>query len=218
MFVRLKKTISIYFVAGAILVSGIHSCSTDGVNGNPTSSEPQVKHSDVDTAAIAKPLREKIFVPRLTPRELLENFNYCRDNAETDFTCKFYIAKAICEYYGIEDFKKGETFIDFEKIHASVDESDAWIKLGEATDQDVLEKAQVAANSGKATIAVNINDTYGHVVLIVKGKLTKAHNWKGLMAPNCASFFMVKNMEPFVNKSMGYAFATPESVYLYTKK
>jgi hypothetical protein len=197
---------------------GIQSCSTDGLNGSPTQSEPRVKHSKVDTAAIARPLRENTFAPRLSPRELLENFNYCRDNAETDFTCKFFIAKAISEYYGIEDFMDGDNFVDFENIRNLVENNPEWVKIGEASDQNVLEEAQVNANKGIPTIAINTKDLYGHVVLITKGKLSKAHNWNGLMAPNCASFFMVKNMEPFVNKSMGYAYSTPESVYLYTKK
>jgi hypothetical protein len=211
--VKRVKAIALFF--GSVWM--FSACSTDSLEGMPTDSEPQVKHSKIDTGAIAKPLRDNSFTPRLSPRELLDNFNYCREYAETEFTCKFYIAKAICDYYGINDFKSGETFIDFEEIHGTV-ESGKWVKLGEATDQEVLEQAQLNANKGIPVIAVNTANQYGHVVLIIKGELTKAHNWKGLMAPNCASFFMVKDMKPFVNKSMGYAYSTPESVYLYAKK
>lgn len=194
------------------------SCTTDDLDGKPSQAEPQVKHAKVDTAAIARPLRENAFEPRLSPRELLENFNYCQDNAETELTCKFFIAKAISEYYGINDFKDGDNFVDYENIRNMVENDPDWEKLGEATDQLVLEKAQVNANKGIPTIAINTDNLYGHVVIITKGNLTKAHNWNGLMAPNCASFFMVKSVKPFVNKSMGYAYSTPESVYLYTKK
>jgi hypothetical protein len=108
--------------------------------------------------------------------------------------------------------------VDYENIKNLIENNPEWEKIGEANDQNVLEKAQVNANKGIPTIAINTNDLYGHVVIITKGNLTKAHNWNGLMAPDCASFFMVKKVKPFVNKSMGYAYSTPESVYLYTKK
>ena len=214
-FASVKRITAIVLVLGSIGV--FSACTTDSLEGKPTDSEPQVKHAKVDTGAIARPLRENSFTPRLSPRELLDNFNYCREYAETEFTCKFYIAKAICDYYGINDFKSGESYIDFEEILSMV-ESGEWVKLGEATDQKVLEQAQLNANKGIPVIGINTANQYGHVVLIIKGELTKAHNWNGLLAPNCASFFMVKDMKPFVNKSMGYAYSTPESVYLYTKK
>lgn len=214
---NLKKAINI-LSSLFILMMGMNSCSTDGLEVKSTQADPKVKHAEVDTAAIARPLREKAFEPRLSPRELLENFNYCQEHAETELTCKFYIAKAISEYYGIDDFKDGDNFVDYENIKNLVENNPEWEKIGEANDQNVLEKAQVNANKGIPTIAINTNDLYGHVVIITKGNLTKAHNWNGLMAPDCASFFMVKKVKPFVNKSMGYAYSTPESVYLYTKK
>jgi hypothetical protein len=216
--VLLKIERYILFLFAISLMVTLFSCSTDSLNGNPTNSEPNVKLAKVDTAAVADAHRSNVFVPRLTPRELLENFNYCRDNAETDFTCKFYISKAICDYFGIDDFKSGDTYLDFEKIVGVVANDEKWTLLGEANDQKVLEEAQILGNQGKATVAINTNDPYGHVVFIVKGDLKAAHNWNGLLAPNCASFFMVNNLNPFVNKSMGYAFSSPEGVYLYSKK
>lgn len=180
--------------------------------------EPKVKHGKVDTSFIANDSLSKKFFPRLSPRELLENFTYCQDNAESDLMCKFYISKAICDYFGISDFKKGEIYLDYENIIDVVSNNDQWENLGEATDQKNLEQAQILANRGNATIAIDTKSKYGHVVLITKGTLEKAHNWKGLMAPTCASFFMVKNVKSFINKSLAYAYSTPEGVYLYSKK
>lgn len=201
-----------------IAVIALNSCTTEELDSAPTNSEPKVKHGKVDPSVIANDSLSKNFLPRLTPRELLENFTYCQDNAETELMCKFYTAKAICDYFGINDFKKGEIYLDYEKIIDEVKNNADWENIGEATDQKNLEQAQILANRGKATIAIDTKSRYGHVVLITKGKLEKAHNWKGLMVPTCASFFMVKNVKSFINKSIAYAYSTPEGVYLYTKK
>lgn len=213
---KLKRNILLSGFFTALVV--FNSCSTDELETKPTGSEPKVKHGKVDPSVIANDSLSKKFTPRLTPRELLENFTYCQDNAESELMCKFYTAKAICDYFGINDFKKGEIYVDYEKIIDEVKDNPDWENLGEATDQKNLEQAQILANRGKATIAIDIKSKYGHVVLITKGTLEKAHNWKGLMAPTCASFFMVKNVKSFINKSLAYAYSTPEGVYLYSKK
>ncbi len=209
---------NIVLFTGLLLVVSISSCSTEKVEGVTTGSEPNVKHHNVDPSVIANDSLSKKFVPRLSPRELLENFTYCQDHAESELMCKFYTAKAICDYFGINDFKKGEIYLDYEEIIDEVNGDNGWVKIGEATDQKNLEKAQLLANRGKATIAIDIKSKYGHVVLITKGNLEKAYSWKGLLAPSCASFFMVKNVNSFINKSLAYAYSTPEGVYLYTKK
>lgn len=214
----LKIKINILFLAFLLIITVFSSCSTDELKSNTTNSEPNVKLSKVDTSLIAKDTLSQKFVPRLEARELLENFIYCQDNAESELMCKFYISKAICDYYGINDLKKGEIYLDFENIYASINKNQDWENLGEATDQKNLEKAQLLANRGKATIAIDTRNKYGHVVMVIKGNLSIAHNWKGLMAPNVASFFMLKKLKPFINKSMGYAYASPEGVYLYSKK
>lgn len=150
--------------------------------------------------------------------ELFDDFMYCRENAENEFSCKHYIAKAICEYYGINDFKlKDGNYMDYENIAPFVMQSQNWFKLGNADDQDVLNRAHQQVENGFATIAFS-PEKYGHVVLILPGKLKTAPSWNNLNCPDVASFFMTKNLEPFVNKSIAYAWAHPEGIVIYSRK
>jgi hypothetical protein len=150
--------------------------------------------------------------------ELFEDFLYCRDNADNDFSCKYHIAKAICEYYGINDFKlKDGNYMDYEHIAPFVMQSQNWFKIGEAKQQDALNRAQQQVENGFATLAFS-PEKYGHIVLILPGKLKPAPSWNNLKCPDVASFFMTKNLEPFVNKSMAYAWSKPDGILIYSRK
>ena len=95
--------------------------------------------------------------------ELYEDFMYCRENTEDDFSCKYHIAKAICEYYGINDFKlKDGQYMDYENIAPFVLQSQNWFKLGDANKQEVLNRAHEQVENGFATIAFS-PEKHGHV-------------------------------------------------------
>lgn len=156
---------------------------------------------------------------RPDPEELLESFIYCTESAENSMTCKYFIAKAICMYYRINDFETDEgTYINFEEILPRIKSSDKWYRAGDAINQDVLVKAQDAVNIGKAALAISDQEQYGHVVLILPGKTEAAPAWKNLSVPQVASFFMVPGIQPFVNRSMAFAWRAPEGIGIYIRK
>ena len=152
--------------------------------------------------------------------DLLDEFKKCRKNSTKNLLdCKYMIAKALCVFYEIDDFKKKGDYVDYHEMHDIIlGKYGTWKRIGDATDQGALEKAQQYANNGQATVAVSANDKYGHVVIIIPGELTKAPSWNGLNVPNCASFFMIYQLEPFVGKSLAYAWSSPNKIQLYTRE
>jgi hypothetical protein len=179
--------------------------TADTVSGNQNTSNLPVDSSTIQS--------------RPDVDELLESFTYCRDNSENSLTCKYFIAKAICQFYGIEDFKGSDgEYIDFEEILPEVKASNLWERAGDANDQLALDKAQKAANNGKAALAISEGDKYGHVVMILPGTQEKAPSWGNLNCPKVASFFMVPDLEPFVERSLAFAWSTPVGIGIYIRK
>ena len=204
-----------FYITISLLLFAV-ACGNEGkpnptaVNGDTGVVHSQVKHLAVDSAKINR--------GGVVPEDLLESFNYCRESAENTLQCKFFIAKAIEEYYGVSDFKVNDEYIDYEKIKDAVETSPQWTKLGAASDQNVLNAAQKNANEGKAVLAIKTDEEYGHVVLILPGQLEKAPSWEGLSCPKVASFFMIPSLQPFVNRSIAYAWKNPTGIFIYARK
>lgn len=176
--------------------------------------DPGVHHNQNNTAvdSVQEQSRPDVF-------ELLESFTYCRDNSENSLTCKYFIAKAICQFYAIDDFKGSDgEYIDFEEILPTIKQSGQWERAGDANDQLALDKAQKAANNGKAALAISEVDKYGHVVMVLPGAQEPAPSWGNLNCPKVASFFMIPDLEPFVERSMAFAWSTPVGIGIYIRK
>ncbi len=153
-------------------------------------------------------------------KAIVEEFNNCKAEAENVRSCQYYTAKAICEYYGIDDFKDENAeggYIKYYDIKKIVDASEKWTKQGTAVSQQVLNAVQKNANDGFATIAISEENEAGHVVIIVPGELKKAKSWNNLEVPECASLFMI-NMESFARKPINYAWSKPDNIVFYTRK
>ncbi|MBX7093726.1 MAG: hypothetical protein K1X56_03315 [Flavobacteriales bacterium] len=198
------------------LVTLFYSCSGEDNSGtNPSNT---IKLTDTTLATDEVVVDSALFSDRPSTEEMLESFEYCKENAENSMTCKYFIAKAICWYYDITDFETEDgRYVDFEEIRPIVLSSKAWHLAGPASSQSALDAAMNAANEGKAAIAISERDKYGHVVLILPGKGEKAPAWGGLTCPNVASFFMVPGLEPFVDKSMAYAWNSPDGIQVYVR-
>lgn len=145
-------------------------------------------------------------------------FKNCKENAVNRNDCRNSITKMISEFYKIEDFKNdlGE-YVIYDSIQPIVAQSIAWEKLGNASNQDVLAKAQNAANAGKATIAIDVSESYGQVAMILEGKLTQSNAWQREV-PNAAVLVNYSADKSFMNKPLSYAFKSPQHIVLYTKK
>lgn len=151
--------------------------------------------------------------------DLIDEFNDCRANSIKNLLdCKYFIAKAICDFYQIDDFYKDGEYLDYHEMHDMIHgQFGTWKVLGDATNQKALETAQEHANNGQATVAISTRDKYGHVAIIVPGHVKPANNWGKINVPDCASFFMVRHLEPFACKPLNYAWSDPSEVILYTR-
>ncbi|MEM6686473.1 MAG: hypothetical protein AAF617_11885 [Bacteroidota bacterium] len=145
-------------------------------------------------------------------------FKKCKADAKDRNDCRNSITKMITEFYNIGDFRaKDGGFVIYDSIQPIVKRSNDWMQLGSANNQEVLNKAQQAANDGKATLAIDISQTYGQIAMIIPGKLTTSGTWK-LQVPNAAALVNYDASKSFMDKSLSYAFKSTENIIIFTKK
>ncbi len=155
---------------------------------------------------------------KVTIDRILEEFNDCVVEAESNQECKQFVARAICEYNGIKDFVHNGRYVDYHEIYEIVSEEGDWDFLGFATDLEVMKEAQKLANEDIPVIAINTEDKHKFTVLIIKGELSKSSKWGGEV-PMCAAFFPTSSkMESFINKSVNYAWSKPSGVAFYARQ
>ena len=147
----------------------------------------------------------------------MEEYNDCSANAESRNDCKNFTARAICEYYGIDDLKKDGEYVEYHDIYDFVNADASWKNLGMATEQESLDNAQQMANEGFAVVAIDTEDKHKLAIIIIEGEQVKSGSW-GLNAPECAAFFPASGPAPFIHKTLNYAFSSPEGVQLWVKK
>ena len=144
-------------------------------------------------------------------------FKQCKTESTNRNDCRNSITKMITEFYNIGDFRaKDGGFVIYDSIQPIVKRSNAWTRLGNANNQEALSKAQQAANNGKATVAIDVSQSYGQVAMIIPGKLTKSGSWK-LNVPNAAALVNYNADKSFMNKSLSYAFKSAENIVLFSK-
>ncbi|MCB0402241.1 MAG: hypothetical protein KDD41_09175 [Flavobacteriales bacterium] len=147
---------------------------------------------------------------------LIDEYDDCQSSAENALSCKDFTAKAISKYYGVEDLMVEGKYINYDEIYDFVDGSDAWRNYGKASRQVVLDNAQKFANEGVPVIAINTSDDNKFVVLIIEGEQSKSSKW-GVNVPNCAAFFPKNGPEPFINKTLNYAWSSPDGVEIWVR-
>ncbi|MBL4592823.1 MAG: hypothetical protein JKX68_03285 [Flavobacteriales bacterium] len=130
---------------------------------------------------------------------------------------KTFTAKAISAYYGIEDLKKDNQYIEYHDIYDFVSSSSAWHNLGDAKDKLVMDNAQEFANKGVPVIATDTDDKHKLTVLIIAGEQASSSKW-GVKVPNAAAFFPKNGPEPFVNKTLNYAWSSPDDIEIWVRK
>lgn len=212
---KMHRIVVISFLVSVL----IFSCSQEKQNPEPVrekeNTEQVIAHSSVDTLSLSDTLENK---GKITMQEILESFRYCKETAENSLQCKYFIAKAIHDYFGIADFRIKGNYVDFEHIHPLVRSSEKWKNLGSAGNQKTLNEAQELANKGKAVLAIHTDSKFGHVVIIMPGKLEKAMSWGNLNCPQVASFFMIQDYESFVDKSIAFAWSSPEGIEIFARE
>jgi hypothetical protein len=148
--------------------------------------------------------------------EIQADYDACKADESDERECNRFTAEALCRFYQIEDFKKGEEYVTYREIKDVVTKNGGtWEPIGIATNQEDLDKAQENANNTKATIAFDPTKT-NHVAIILPGSSSKSNQW-GMDVPNSASFFVHK-ADSYINKGLSYSFTGPKGIILYTKK
>lgn len=177
--------------------------------------EQEFARKTADTLELSDTVKNK---GKMTMTNILEAFQYCKETAENPLQCKYFVAKAIDDYFGVADFKENGNYVDFENILFMVRSNSKWRSLGMAKSQQVLDQAQQMANNGKPVLAIQTGMKYGHVVIVLPGKQEKAVSWGGLNCPMVASFFMVDDLDSFVDRSMAFAWGTPDGVEVFARE
>lgn len=153
---------------------------------------------------------------RKTIETILEEYQQCKEDDSSSY-CKTFTAKAICEYNGVEDLKENGSFVDYHDIHNIILNDDTWKNLGLANSQEALDNAQLMANKGYPVVAIDTQDEHKFSVLILQGEQVKSGKWN-LNVPNCAAFFPTNYTRSFINKTLNYAWKSPDGIQLWVRK
>ena len=174
----------------------------DQVEGTPASDDGSGAVADFD-------------IPSVDVDGVVADFIACKESASESHACKYFPAKAICGLYGINDFRTGDhSYLDYDEVVENLDMS-LWEKAGRASSQETLDRAQAAANEGRA--AFTVGNDYGNIAIILPGTTSSSTKW-GVKCPNSMSFFMSSPKNSFVNKGLNYAYQDKDGVTIYIRR
>lgn len=159
---------------------------------------------------------ETISIEKESIEHLLDEYKECQYSAENAMDCKDFTAKAISKYFGVKDLMVDDKYIDYHDIYDFVSSSNAWRNLGDVDDQNVLDEAQKLANEGTPVIAINTKDEHYFTVLIVTGEQVSSSKW-GVKVPTSAAFFPKNGPEPFINKTLNYAWSSADGIEIWVR-
>ena len=150
--------------------------------------------------------------------ENLAEFNSCKQTTSANGQCKEYIAKAVCEYYGIEDLKDRGNYIDYDKIPKKLEELESWENIGKFDEENIKTALEKLNNFGKPVLIFNEDNSYVHVVALKpNGNSVKSGKWGNISVPTCISYFPRRN-DSFTEKGLNYAFKSADDLTIWTKK
>lgn len=184
-------------------------------------SNPVVNEEKEDQSEVMEVQEDAVNVEK-NPQAFIENlkeYKLCKAENKKRGSCKEFAAKAVCEAYGIEDFKEGDNYIDYDKIPAKISELSNWEKIGDV-DADNLEKALQIVNDYKRPVLVfNTKEKYVQVVVLQEnGTATVSNKWGGLKVPTCISYFPTRPESSFTDKGLNYAFKSADRLEIWARK
>lgn len=147
----------------------------------------------------------------------LAEFQSCKEQSDDASPCNRFTGRALAETYGVDDFKdptNAGQYLSANLMETYVATSKNWVLLGNGDDQKALNEAALAANQGRAVIAVKMGDEHGHVALVLPGELSRSSTWN-LNVPNSACFFLGKPTQSYVGDKLSKAFGSPDGVKLF---
>ncbi len=152
-------------------------------------------------------------------KENLKAFQDCKSVSTNRSQCKEFIAKSVCEYYGINDLKEGGNYVDYDKIPKKLRDLSSWEKIGDFTEDNIQLALEQLNSFGKPVLVFNNNDSYVHVVALTpNGNTIKSRRWGNISVPSCVSFFPTRAPEKsFISKGINYAFKSVGGLEIWTK-
>jgi hypothetical protein len=155
----------------------------------------------------------------------LQPLKQCVRTIDDVAACNRFVGRALEVLFGNSDFKNGDQYFlanDIANGIATPGNIPGWSRIGEATDQAVLDRAQALANTGAQVVALKTAQGAGHVVVILPGQTEKypraGFSWGDLKAPNSASFFLNHPERVFVGCPLSITWKAPASVAIYAKQ
>ena len=153
---------------------------------------------------------------RVTIETILSEYQECKEENNSTY-CKSFTARAICEYSGVEDLSENGAYVNYHKIYDFIQKNSKWKNLGLGTSQESLDNAQLMANKGFPVVAIDTKDKHKFSVIVLQGEQSKSGKWN-LNVPNCAAFFPTNYKRSFINKTLNYAWKSPEGIQLWVRK
>jgi hypothetical protein len=173
--------------------------------------------------------------PQATPAETqavqkLIPLRQCKAPIDDRTACNVFLGRALEILYGNKDFKVGPGYMLANDIVNGLETpgNAGWSKIGMASDQPALDKAQEFANHSRPVVAARSGQRKpdgtvgpGHVALILPGT-SEMYNfdgfdWGNLKVPNSASFFLDRPDRFFAGCPISAVWKKPEGVALYYK-
>lgn len=133
--------------------------------------------------------------------------------------CNKFLSSALTTVYKVNDFYSKELgrHMLVSEMAQYLQNSKQWTLLGRGYEQKALRQAQEYANSGKAAVAIYLNEEgIGHMAVILPGEMKPSGTW-GFHVPNSASFFTTAPEKSYIDKGLSYAYERPllKGVLLY---
>ncbi len=198
-------------ILGGVIIAALYSCG----------SSSDVKEFEVTNDTYSEQAEAATEMIQTNPNAFQENlttFQECKSSANSPADCKEFLAKAVCEYYGIEDLKEGGNYIDYDKIPAKLKELDTWQKVGDFNEENIQIALEQLNGFSKPVLVFNSNDSYVHVVaLLPNGNVIKSRKWGDISVPACVSYFPTRPNKSFIKNGINYAFGAADGLEIWMK-
>lgn len=179
--------------------------------------------SNDDTLNVVQPVtvnNENVSVKDLSIfDQTVEAYIKCKSESKKKYDCKEYTAKSICEAYGINDFKEGDNYIDYDKIPKKIQELNNWEKIGEVTESNIEIALQKLNDLGKVVVVFDTKHAYSPIsILKENGKLSISGKWGGLKIPSAISFHSTKPARSSANKGLNLVYSSKDNLEIWYRK
>ena len=160
----------------------------------------------------------KVLITTDVLEETIRTFKNCKATSTKRSDCRNAITEFVSSTYKINDFKdKENNNVIYDSIQSIVSRSSKWNKLGSVTKQKNIDKALEHTNNGGLALIVDTSETYGHVVVVLKGEAKNSGSW-GLKLPQVLSLTNFSPSKSFHNKSLAYAFKKSNDLQVFLRK